>query len=116
MTGRHGAAWYSRAVNAIREATSRTAAQVTLLIPAALRMHCGGADRLAVAAATVDEALAAAGRGHPALLQYILTRDGKLRPFVKVFVRRRDVRDLDGLATPLADGDTVMIVPAVAGG
>lgn len=116
MTGGGATAWYSRGVNAIREAISRPAVQVTLLIPAALRMHCDGAERLDVAATTVRDALAVAGHRHPALLQYILTRDGRLRPFVKVFVRQRDVRDLDGLATRLAGGDTVMIVPAVAGG
>ena len=47
---------------------------------------------------------------------HILTRDGQLRPFVKVFVRNRDVRDLDGLDTRLVDGDEVLIVPSVAGG
>lgn len=90
--------------------------QVTLLIPAALRMHCAGADRLVLRATTVRAALAAAGARHASLPQYLLTRDGQLRPFVKVFVRSRDVRDLDGLDTRLADGDCVMIVPSVAGG
>ncbi len=92
------------------------APRVTLLIPAALRMHSGGADQLDVDAATVRDALAVAGARHDALLQHVLTRDGKLRPYVKVFVRSNDVRDLDGLDTPLIDGDTVMIVPSVAGG
>ncbi len=92
------------------------APRITLLVPAALRMHCDGADQLEVDAATVRDVLAAAGARHGALLQHVLTRDGKLRPYVKLFVRSNDVRDLDGLDTPLADGDTVMIVPSVAGG
>ncbi len=92
------------------------AARVTLFIPAALRMHCAGADRLSVNAATVRAALQAAGETHDSLLQYVLTRDGQLRPFVKVFVRNNDVRDMDGLDTALVDGDTVLIVPSVAGG
>lgn len=92
------------------------AARVTLCIPAALRMHCAGADQLTVDATTVRAALAAAGARHAPLLQYLLTRDGQLRPFVKVFVRNRDVRDLDGLDTHLVDGDEVLIVPSVAGG
>lgn len=90
--------------------------RVTLFIPAALRMHCSGADRLTLNAATVRAALNEAGARHPSLLQYVLTRDGLLRPFVKVFVRNNDVRDMDGLDTPLVDGDEVLIVPSVAGG
>jgi adenylyltransferase/sulfurtransferase len=92
------------------------AARVTLLIPAALRMHSDGADRLDVNASTVRAAIAAAGERYESLSQYVLARDGKLRPFVNVFVRNNDVRDLEGLDTTLVDGDTVMIVPAVAGG
>ena len=91
-------------------------AQVTLLIPAALRMHCGDAAQLDVHAATVRAALAAAGARHPAFLQCVLARDGTLRPFVNLFLRGRNVRDLDGLDTRLSDGDTLMIVPSVAGG
>lgn len=90
--------------------------RATLLIPAALRTHCAGADRLDVQAATVRAALVAAGERHPAFLQYVLARDGVLRPFVNVFLRGSNVRDLQGLDTRLADGDTLMIVPSVAGG
>lgn len=92
------------------------ARHVRLLIPAALRMHSGGTDELAVEATTVRAALAAVRTQHAALVQHVLTRDGELRPFVKMFVRNADVRDLDGLDTPLNDGDTVAIVPSVAGG
>ncbi|HEU4857710.1 MAG TPA: MoaD/ThiS family protein [Rhodanobacteraceae bacterium] len=92
------------------------AARVTLCIPAALRMHCAGADQLSLDATSVRAALAAAGARHASLSQYILTRDGQLRPFVKVFVHNQDVRDLDGLDTRLVDGDEVLIVPSVAGG
>lgn len=103
-------------MNAVPDATRRRIAHATLVIPSALRVHCGGADALPVAATTVRTALAAAGRRYPALQQHILTRDGALRPFVNVFLHQRDVRDLDGLDTPLADGDALLIVPAVAGG
>lgn len=108
-------------MNARPDTANESAARVTLMIPAALRMHCEGADQLVVHAATVRDALAAAGERYGSLLQYVLTRGGPmyartLRPFVKVFVRSNDVRDLDGLDTLLVDGDTVMIVPSVAGG
>ena len=116
MSGRAHAAWYSAAVNTRPDIANRSVPRVTLLIPAALRMHCDGVDAIELDAATVRAALAAAGARHGSLLQYVLTRDGTLRPFVKIFVRSNDVRDLDGLDTPLGDGDTVMIVPSVAGG
>lgn len=93
-----------------------TATQVTLLIPAALRMHTDGAETLAVEAATVRAALAAAGERYDSLLQHVMTRNGKLRPFVNLFVHNDDVRRLQGLDTPLAAGDVLMIVPSVAGG
>jgi molybdopterin converting factor small subunit len=89
---------------------------VTLHIPGALQMHSGGAGALTVDAGTVRAALQAAGQWHGSLLQHILTRDGELRPFVKIFVRNNDVRDLSGLDTPLADGESVTIMPSVAGG
>lgn len=89
---------------------------ITLAIPSALRAYCAGRSRLLVRAATVGRALDAAGQEHAGLLQHILTRDGQLRPFVNVFVRQEDVRHLQGLETPLHVGDTVMIVPSVAGG
>lgn len=79
-------------------------------------MHTDGAAEIEVDAATVRDALAAAGARHDALLQHVLTRDGTLRPYVKLFVRSNDVRDLEGLDTPLVGGDAVMIVPSVAGG
>lgn len=90
--------------------------QITLLIPAALRAHSGGVETLSMDAASVREALDVAGVRHAALVRHVRARDGELRPFVKIFVRNNDVRDLQGLDTLLVDGDTVMIVPSVAGG
>lgn len=89
---------------------------ITIVVPGALRMHCGGAGELRVQATTVRAALDAVRVAHAALVQHILTRDGELRPFVKLFVRNSDVRDLHGLDTPLHAGDIVTIVPSVAGG
>src|SRR5699024_2689639 len=89
---------------------------VTLHLPGALQMHSAGAETLSVHADTVREALQNIGGEYAVLLQHILTRNGELRPFVKVFVRNEDIRNLEGLDTPLSDGDTVTIVPSVAGG
>lgn len=107
-------------MNARPDIATNAAARVTLTIPAALRMHTGGAGEIVVNAASVRDALGAAGVRYPSLLQHVLTRgaphERALRPYVKAFVRNNDVRDLQGLDTPLADGDEVMIVPSVAGG
>ncbi|GIX26785.1 ubiquitin-like small modifier protein 1 [Pelomicrobium sp. G1] len=89
---------------------------VKIRIPMPLRPHTGGAEEVEVSAATVGEALQALGRRHEGLLPRVLGPDGELRQFVNVFVAGRNVRSLSGLATPVADGDVISIVPAVAGG
>lgn len=90
--------------------------RVTVTIPPPLRPFAGQEAELPVEAATVGEALATLGEGREALLSRVLTPEGELRPYVNVFVGERNARHLDGLATPLSDGDVVAIIPAVAGG
>jgi sulfur-carrier protein adenylyltransferase/sulfurtransferase len=90
--------------------------QVTIRIPMPLRGYTGGAGEVTVEAGSVREALAALGSAHDGVLPRVLGPEGEPRQFVNVFVGSRNVRDLDGLATPLSDGDVIAIVPAVAGG
>jgi len=90
--------------------------RVTIRIPMPLRSYTQGAGEVQVEAGSVREALAALGAAHEGVLPRVLAPEGELRPFVNVFVGSRNVRSLDGLATPLADGDVVAIIPAVAGG
>lgn len=90
--------------------------RVTVQLPPPLRPFADEAAELRVEAHSVAEALAAIGADRAALLSRILTPEGELRPYVNVFVGERNVRRLDGLATALADGDIVAIIPAVAGG
>jgi len=90
--------------------------QVTIRIPMPLRGHTHGAGEVQVEAGSVREALVALGAAHDGVLARVLAPDGELRPFVNVFVGSRNVRTLDGLATLLAAGDVVAIIPAVAGG
>lgn len=89
---------------------------VTIRIPMPLRGCTGGAGEVTVDAADVAAALRELGRRHDGVLERVLSPEGELRQFVNVFVGSRNVRSLDGLATRLADGDVVAIVPAVAGG
>jgi molybdopterin/thiamine biosynthesis adenylyltransferase/rhodanese-related sulfurtransferase/molybdopterin converting factor small subunit len=90
--------------------------RVRVRIPMPLRSITGGTDEVQLDAGTVGDALHALGARHDGLLARVLSPDGELRPFVNVFVGERNIRALDGLATPLADGDVLAIVPAVAGG
>ncbi len=89
---------------------------VTVRIPTTLRPLTGGKSEIAVQGATVRDVLAALDRAHPGFSGRLLDGDGKLRRFVNVFVSDDDVRFMDGLDTPVPDGETVAIVPAVAGG
>lgn len=91
-------------------------AEVTLHIPTPLQPYADGHATLALEADTVAQLLDRAAAQYPPLVQRIRTRDGALRPYVNVFVRRTDIRQLDGLDTRLGDGDEVIVMPSVAGG
>ena len=89
---------------------------VTVRIPTTLRPLAGGSSEVSVEGATVGDVLKALDAAHPGFNDRLLDDDGNLRKFVNVFVADDDVRFLDGLATPVPDGETVAIIPAVAGG
>ena len=89
---------------------------LSIRIPTQLRTFTGGAGEVEVEAATVGDALKALDAAHPGLADRLFDDSGALRRFVNVFLADEDVRFLDGLATPVADGQTLSIVPAVAGG
>jgi len=89
---------------------------LTIRIPTQLRTLTGGAGEVDVEAASVGEALKALDAAHPGLSDRLFDDNGQLRRFVNVFLADEDVRFLEGLATPIADGQTLSIVPAVAGG
>lgn len=89
---------------------------VTVRIPTQLRNLTGGSGEVAVEASTVGDALKALDVAHPGFGERIFDEDGKLRRFVNVFLADEDVRFLQGLDTSVAEGQTLSIVPAVAGG
>ena len=88
---------------------------ITVKIPTQLRAATGGEAEVAVDGSTVGEALDAVFDAHTDLRERI-TQDGDLRRFVNVYVSGEDIRFQDGLETPIAEGDEVTILPAVAGG
>ena len=89
---------------------------VTVRIPTTLRPLSGGASTVEVDAGALSDVLKALDAAHPGFADRLLDDDGSLRRFVNVFVDDDDVRYLDGLDTKVPDGQTVSIIPAVAGG
>jgi molybdopterin synthase sulfur carrier subunit len=89
---------------------------VTVRIPTTLRPLSGGASTVEVEAGALSDVIKALDAAHPGFADRLLDDEGKLRRFVNVFVDDDDVRYLDGLATNVPDGQTVSIIPAVAGG
>jgi molybdopterin synthase sulfur carrier subunit len=89
---------------------------VTVRIPTQLRTLTGGSGEVEIEGASVGEVLKALDVAHPGFADRLFDEAGNLRRFVNVFLADEDVRFLDGLATPVTDGATLSIVPAVAGG
>jgi sulfur-carrier protein len=89
---------------------------VTVRIPTTLRPMAGGKPTVQVDGTTVGEVLGNLDAAHPGFRDRLLDDEGSLRRFVNVFVADDDVRFLQGLDTPVPDGETVAIIPAVAGG
>jgi molybdopterin synthase sulfur carrier subunit len=89
---------------------------LTIRIPTQLRTLTAGAGEVQVEGATVGDALKALDSAHAGFADRLFDESGNLRRFVNVFLADEDVRFLDGLSTPVEDGQTLSIVPAVAGG
>jgi molybdopterin converting factor small subunit len=88
----------------------------TVRIPTQLRTLSGGEAEVSVDGETVGEVLKALEAAHPGFQARLFDDAGALRRFVNVFVADEDVRFADGLETKVDAGQTVSIIPAVAGG
>jgi len=89
---------------------------VKIRIPTTLRPLTGGESEVTVEATTVAEAFTALEAAHPGFHERLYDESGNLRRFVNVFVADDDVRYLEGDATAVPEGETISIIPAVAGG
>jgi molybdopterin synthase sulfur carrier subunit len=89
---------------------------VIVRVPPVFRPMAGGQAKVEAEGATVAEVIASLEANHPGFSAKLLDDEGNLVKFVNVFVDDDDVRFLDGLATPVADGTEVSIMQAVAGG
>ncbi len=89
---------------------------IEVRIPTILRTYTGGQKAVEGAGQTLDALLADLDGKHPGLRARLITDSGALHRFVNVYVNDEDVRFTGALETRLADGDSVTILPAVAGG
>ena len=89
---------------------------VKVIIPTPLRQYAGKREHVEVAAKTVGEALSSLIAQHGDLRRHLYQDDGRLRSFVNVYVNDEDIRYLAKEDTLTKDGDTINIVPSIAGG
>ena len=87
-----------------------------ILIPTPLRVYVGKQDVIEVEGRTVGELLANMTAEYTELHKHLYNEDGRLRAFVAIFLNDDDIRFLEKEATPVKEGDTVSIIPTVAGG
>ena len=85
-------------------------------IPPVLRASTGGEKEVAAEGSNVGEVLSALADAHPETKGQLFGEDGTLNRYVNVYLNDEDVRVLDGLETPVAESDTLVILPAMAGG
>jgi adenylyltransferase/sulfurtransferase len=88
----------------------------TITIPTALRQYAGGNSEIEVQAKTAGEALERLTSLHAELRRHLYNDQNVLRNFVNIYVNDEDIRHREGPETPVKDGDTIMIVPSIAGG
>jgi MoaD family protein len=88
----------------------------TVRIPKVLQAQTGGQAEVEAGGATVGEVLRSLTERHPETEGQLFAEDGDLNRYVNVYLNDEDVRVLQGLETGVADGDTVVILPAMAGG
>jgi MoaD family protein len=89
---------------------------VAVRLPTVLRAQAGGAAVIEIDGSTIGEVLGRLVSDHPGLAGQVVAEDGSLNRFVNVYVNDDDVRYLQQLDTPVANGDEISILPAVAGG
>jgi len=88
----------------------------TIRIPPVLRAAVGGEREIQADGASVGEILRSVADSHPDTETQLFNPDGALNRYVNVYLNDEDVRVLDGLETAVGDGDTLVILPAMAGG
>lgn len=89
---------------------------VQVRIPTILRKHTGGAKSVDGKGSTVREVLDHLEEQHPGLRDAVVANGGEIHRFINIYLNDEDIRFIGSLETPVADGDVISILPAVAGG
>ena len=89
---------------------------VSILVPAALRAYTERQAEIEVSGATTGEAIADLAAKYPDIRKHLYKDDDNLRDFINVYIGDTNIKEIEGLKTPVKDGDSVMLVPAIAGG
>ena len=87
-----------------------------LRIPTPLRPFTEGASEIEINGENVGMALEELTQRYPSLRKHLFTETGDLRSYVNLFINNEDIRHLQGVDTPIAAGDQLMIIPSIAGG
>src|SRR3954453_2696122 len=106
----------SRTTRRSAPGTTRVLDVATVRIPPVLRPSVGGEKELTAAGSSVGEILQDVAQSHPDTQSQLFASDGELNRYVNVYLNDEDVRVLEGLQTPVGEGDTLVILPAMAGG
>ena len=93
-----------------------TKTNIDLRIPTPLRGYTDRHSTVRLSGSTVDEAMTDLVTQHPDLQLHLFDEDGKLRSYINLYLNAEDIRQLEGAQTPLAPGDKLSLIPAVAGG
>lgn len=88
----------------------------TIFVPTPMRKITNGQGKIQIQADTLQEAFEHAEAAYPGFRERVLDSQGEIKRFINVFVNGVDVRQLQGRATPVQDGDEVAVIPAMAGG
>jgi len=88
----------------------------TLRIPTPLRTYTSGKSEVSVSGTKVIDALTDLTTQFPAIKPHLFNEGGELRPFVNLFVGESNIKDLQGVDTPIKEGDKLMLIPSIAGG
>ena len=87
-----------------------------LRIPTPLRAYTDGQSEVIVTGSNISDVLADLTAQYPALKPHLFNEGGDLRPFVNLFVGESNIKDLQGVDTPIEDGQRIMLIPSIAGG
>ena len=88
----------------------------TLRIPTPLRAYTNGQSNVTVAGANISEVLTDLTTQYPTIKPHLFNEGGELRPFVNLFIGENNIKDLQGVDTPISENDKLVLIPSIAGG